>query len=354
MPGPDYHIGLYEGSNSRAWDSYVIHHKAGYYYHLSGWQEVIAGAYGLPTKFWWCHESSGEVVGVLPMVHVKHRLFGNSLVSMPYLDGGGILADTAAAKMKLFSAAQEFAARAGIPQIEWRGLNPEQAGEAGPTGIAAVGPTKVRMVLPLPENSEVLFNRFKSKLRSQLRKPLKAGLTFAWGGPEKIIDFYRVFKINMRDLGSPIHSQAFFLSLARIFKDYCQVGVVYCEGKPVAAGIIFGFGETVSVPWASSLRTYNHLAPNMLLYWEFLKYAADHNFTFFDFGRSSRDSGTYTFKQQWGAIPQPLNWQRLQLRPGKTGEGPRDRFSNFIKLWQKLPLPLTVFLGPKVRKYIAL
>ena len=38
------------------------------------------------------------------------------------------------------------------------------------------------------------------------RKPIKEGLTSKTGGAELLDDFYRVFLVNMRDLGSPVHS----------------------------------------------------------------------------------------------------------------------------------------------------
>ena len=36
---------------------------------------------------------AGEVVGVLPLVRIASRLFGRRLVSMPFLDYGGVLAE---------------------------------------------------------------------------------------------------------------------------------------------------------------------------------------------------------------------------------------------------------------------
>jgi lipid II:glycine glycyltransferase (peptidoglycan interpeptide bridge formation enzyme) len=46
----------------------------------------------------------------------------------------------------------------------------------------------------------------------------------------------------------------------------------------------------------------------MLLYWEALKLAIATGDKLFDFGRCTIDSGTYRFKNQWGAQACQLHW----------------------------------------------
>jgi len=348
----EYVVEPYDEKYSSAWDDYVLKHPAGNYCQLSGWQRVIESAYGRPAHFWLCRAVGEQIVGLLPSIHLKHPLFGNSLVSMPYLDGGGILADTPEVSRRLLSTAQEYAAARKVAYLELRQLSRKSYSDEEQ---AAGSPSdKVQMILPLPESSDALFRGFTAKLRSQIRKPEKEGLEFGWGGTKNIADFYKVFTVNMRDLGSPVHSLNFFEILSSIFHKYCKVGVVYLHAKPIGAGIIFRFRQTISIPWASTLRTYNHLAPNMLLYWKFLQYAADSDYKFFNFGRSSLHSGTYRFKKQWGAQPHPLSWQYLRLNQEPIMTGSRRKFLIFMSIWQKLPLSLTVWLGPALRKYISL
>jgi hypothetical protein len=88
----------------------------------------------------------------------------------------------------------------------------------------------------------------------------------------------------------------------------------------------------------------------MLLYWEVLKYAIDKHYTQFDFGRSSKDAGTYRFKQQWGAQPRQLYWH-YWLKDGITlpalnPENPK--YALAIKTWRQLPLSITIWLGPLI------
>ncbi len=347
-------VELLTGNVQTEWDKYVDRHLKGTYYHLSGWKTVVEQAYRLPGYYFYYRRPNGNIAGVFPSFHVKHFLFGNSLVSMPYLDGGGVLADDPPVYQALLKSATEFAVDRQIPHVELRYLNSGAGSLAGQSMIPASEPHKVRMVLPLPENSEALFKSFKPKLRSQIRKPTKENLKFVLGGPEKISDFYQVFTVNMRDLGSPVHSFIFFKLLVSVLQRYCKIGVVYHEARPIGAGIIFEFHETVSIPWASTLRAFNHLSPNMLLYWRFLQYAADAGYNFFDFGRSTLNSGTYRFKEQWGANPHQLYWEYLSIMKQPRASTDANRFSFFIKCWQKMPVGMTRIFGPRLRKYITL
>lgn len=106
----------------------------------------------------------------------------------------------------------------------------------------------------------------------------------------------------------------------------------------------------MEVPWASSLRRYNPLCPNVLLYWEMLKFAIGQGVVTFDFGRSTPLEGTYQFKAQWGAEAQPLYWE-YWLAEGAClpDRSPKNRkFEAVIAVWQRLPVAVTRRLGPRI------
>ncbi len=215
---------------------------------------------------------------------------------------------------------------------------------------------KVRMLLELSETSEALMKSFKSKLRSQIKKTMKNGLISRLGGKELIDDFYKVFLINMRDLGSPVHSKALMQNVFEEFDDRSKAIIVYKDNIPVAGSIFTGFKDTLQNPWSSSLRQYSRLAPNMLLYWTMLEYACDNGYKWFDFGRSTLGEGTYNFKKQWGAKPEPLHWYYIPITNNTLGLDVLEKtsFSTAIKYWQKLPISVTRIVGPGIRKHIGL
>jgi FemAB-related protein (PEP-CTERM system-associated) len=305
------------------------------------------------------------VVGVLPLVHLKHRIFGNSLVSLPFFDGGGILADSREVEATLLSGAVRLSRKLGASKIELR----QEGILASCHDISACGSQgsqaplklttrsdKVRMLMNVPESSEMLMKSFKSKLRSQIAKPLKEGLTSKVGGAELLEDFYRVFLVNMRDLGSPVHSIRLMQRVLTEFSDRSRIFVVYKADEPVASALVIGLGKMLRNPWASSLRKYAILSPNMLLYLRMLEFACDNGYRVFDFGRSTRGEGTYKFKEQWGSVPTPLYWHYVSL-DGKSIEpesSGMERFKRAAHYWRKLPVSVTRLIGPSIRKHISL
>ena len=326
-------------------------HAHGSLFHLFGWADVIRGAYGHAAYFLMLLAGQ-RVLGVLPLVHLRHPIFGNGLVSLPFLDGGGILADGREAEESLLAEVIRLGEQVGAKYVE---LRHERALESCGSTIVTRS-HKVRMLLRLPASSEMLLKSFKSKLRSQINKTLKEEFTTRVGGLELLEHFYKVFLVNMRDLGSPVHSVKLMRHALLAFPEHARIIVVYRSTEPVAAALVIGFGNVLRNPWASSLRKYASLGPNMLLYLRMLEHACDHGYEVFDFGRSSPGEGTYRFKEQWGAVPQPLYWHYLSLdgRMPDPEDAGKARFETATRCWQRLPLILTRIIGPRIRKHISL
>jgi len=309
--------------------------------------------------------SAESILGVLPLVHLKHAIFGNCLVSLPFVDGGGILADCREAEESLLSEVIRLGRKTGASRIELRherllascsDISASCSESSRKPLQVATRSNKVRMLLNLPSSSEMLMKSFKSKLRSQIAKPLKEGLIHRTGGAELLEDFYKVFLVNMRDLGSPVHSMKLMQHVLGEFSECSKIVVIYKAKVPVAAALVVGFEKVLRNPWASSLRKYASLSPNMLLYLRVLEYACDNSYQVFDFGRSSAGEGTYKFKEQWGAVPAPLYWHYISLDgklPNPESSG-KERFEKAIRYWQKLPLLVTKIIGPSIRKHISL
>jgi serine/alanine adding enzyme len=341
-----------------AWDEFVRNRQDASLYHLYEWRDVIEGAYGLSTHYLMLTaRKSGEVLGVLPLVHLKHFAFGNQLVSMPFADGGGILARSTDAARLLASGAERIASGCGAEAVELRQEFPLPfADEAGLAASGAASEArKVRMLLGLPGTSAQLARGFKSKLRSQINRPLKEGCSVRIGGLELLEDFYKVFLINMRDLGSPVHSKELMRHVLEAFPEHSRIFAVHHAGRPIAASLVIGFNGVLRNPWAASDRCYAAMSPNMLLYSRMLEFACDHGYRTFDFGRSTPGEGTYRFKAQWGAVPAPLHWYVLS-RDGtpRSADSTAQRFKLAARLWSKLPIAVTRFLGPRIRKHISL
>ena len=343
-----------EPEDKQCWDDFVAEKPVSSPYHFFAWKTAVEKSYGHKCLYLMARENQ-KLLGVLPLILIKPPLGKSCLVSLPFCDTGGALAESPDISGQLVAHGLEMAGEAGAAAVELR-LQQEDASLENLRIPASVSSHKVRMLLDLPVSADKLWKTFKSKLRSQIRKAEKNNLAFHWGSTEKIQDFYNVFSRNMRDLGSPVHARKFLAAVLKAYGTNARLGLVSLDNQVIGGGIILADNKKVCVPWASTLRTHNRLAPNMLLYWNFLKYAADAGYTLFDFGRSSPGEPTFRFKKQWGAESSPLHWYTFHLDGSQKmahNEGGVLR-SRAEAVWQKLPLPVANFLGPKIRKYISL
>lgn len=345
-------VRLADRGDSQRWDTYVLDRKDAGPYHLFAWKAAVEESYGHRSWYLMAEDEEQRTTGVLPLFLIKPPFFRGALVSLPFCDYGGALVSGKEALDALHHAALDHASRLHA-RLEIRLRDPDPTLIGG--SLMGAGAHKSRMILELPGSSDELWNSFKSKLRSQIKRPGKDGLQFVLGSVELVEDFYRVFTINMHDLGSPVHSRQWINAVMRSFGERARVGIVYAGSIPVAGGVILEINDLVAIPWASALQEYSRSSPNMLLYWGFLSYACDRGFKRFDFGRSTPGEGTYRFKEQWGAHPHPLYWYG-----SGAGEGMREDMSSgklrehVARIWARLPLPVVNHMGPVLRRYITL
>ena len=325
-----------------AWDEYVTAHADATHYHQSRWREIIDRQFrqrNYALTAW-----RGETIcGVLPLVRLTSRLFGDFMVSMPYLNYGGVLADDAEARDALLEAAAALGRDTGVSHIELRHTAADMAG-------LPAREDKVAMILELPDSLDALGKAIGSKRRSQVRRPMREDPDIRVGGAELVPLFYTVFARNMRDLGTPVYSRRFYEAMCAAFPDDVRIVAITVGGEPAAAAFLIGHRERLEIPWASTVREFNRISINMLLYWEVLRYAIDAGYQQFDFGRSTVDAGTYRFKKQWGAEPLQLHWHYWLpdggALPKMNPDNPKYRLA--IRAWQKLPLSVANWLGPRI------
>lgn len=325
------------------WDQFVISHPEGTNYHRWSWKHVFQEVFGWPAIYLLAEEG-GVVRGILPLIRQK-CLWRSYLSSMPHLKGGGIVADGPEVENLLLASAIQAARRTNAHCLELRHLT-ERALPLVPRQ------DKVGAVLPIEKDSEERLRRLEKKTRNLVRKSLSFGMTAEFGGSALLTEFYKVYRHNMRDLGSPCYSRHFFSEIHNRFPDETRICVVRQGHETVAGAFLLGFRRILEVAWASSYRKFLPLKPNMFLYWSVLTFAAEQGYEFLDFGRSSRGSGAYEFKLQWGAMPSRLHWGYwLNHRASVPSTRPHG-MQLASRMWQRLPIALTSVLGPKLVRHI--
>ena len=328
------------------WDDFVRGNAGASRYHLWGWRRVFENTFGHETIYL-AAQQAGVIAGVLPLVIFRSRLFGRFAVSLPFVDAGGVYAGDEHVAKLLVDRATTIAGEKRLSHVELRHVSRQRPD-------LPVREHKVGMSLPLVSDPAQAWALLDRKVRNQVRKAEKSGLVERRGGPELLDAFYEVFARNMRDLGTPVYPRAFFQHVVTTFADSATVFVVQHGDRVVAAAIGLVYGQTMVVPWASSLREYRAQCPNNLLYWRMIEHAIASGLSTFDFGRSTPGEGTFQFKEQWGARRSPLYWEYV-LRPGAqlpdlTTKNPR--FQAAIAAWKRLPVPVTRWLGPHIVRSI--
>ncbi len=347
----DIQISIFDATNNPAeWNNYISATPSACIHHRTEWRNILAQSYKHESLYFCARDAKQSIVGILPLIHMKSRLFGNKLVSMPFFQRGGTIADNPLIEQELIQAASTYGSKLGVDHIEFRDDIPrEHLPEP-----SAVQTHKVNMVLPLPQTQDALWQGFTSKLRAQIRRPQREQTQVFIGGKEYLNDFYKVYSRNMRDLGSPVQSKHFIGNILLHFPRNSWLVVIKLHQRPVAAGFLLGSGDTMEIPLASTIRDVNPLSMNMLLYWEILKFAIKQNYSQFDFGRSSKNTGTYRFKQQWGAQPKQLYWHywlgNSETPPSLNPSNPK--YAIIINVWKRLPMILANFLGPAIVKHL--
>jgi len=334
-----------EPARMAEWDAFVRAHEDGSVYHLAAWKRIFEDSFAQRTYLLaaWRGET---LAGVLPLVRMKSLLFGNSLVSMGHLVYGGPLASTPEALAALDEAAIGLAGRLDADHLEYRGRRPQHAEWARHAGRYA---TFRKTILPSPDENLKAIPR---KQRAVVRKAIKQGLT---SEPTSSVDeLHRIMAISYRNLGTPAFPRRYFRILKDALGADCEILTIRHEGRPVAAVMSFFFGNEVLPYYGGGTGEARALGANDFMYWEVMRRACERGCTLFDFGRSKTGTGAYNFKKYWGFEPEPLDYE-FYLRKGAEvpDRSPLNpKYRSAIAVWKRLPLWVTMRLGPLLAKHL--
>lgn len=328
----------------QTWDDYVHADPDGTVCHLYHWRNIIQRAYGHRT-FYLAAVVNSEIRGVLPLVLLCSRLFGRHLVSMPFMDYGGIVTQAGPSVRQQLVDAALCLARQHRAVLSLRCA--EDQGLEMPLWLE-----KLTMLVDLGTSEDELWKRLPSERRNRIRKAQKNGLTVSFHGGEALDSFYDIFAVNMRDLGSPVHSRAFFRQMFAHLNAYLKIVLVNDGQRPIGGLCALFYKDAILIPgWISSLRPFFFLCPNQILHWELMRHGIAHHYRVLDLGRSSKDTGTFEAKRQWRAKPSQLYYYHFPETPPDGGES--SRFSRLAHLWRHLPLPLANAIGPSLRRSLS-
>ncbi|MEW8052174.1 MAG: FemAB family XrtA/PEP-CTERM system-associated protein [Candidatus Thiodiazotropha sp.] len=335
-----------EEDNINKWNDYLKNNNQSCFYQLFEWQ-LINSKYFKHDVYSLVATNNDEVVGVLPLVSLHSVLFGHILCSMPFVNYGSSCTDSIEIEKKLLNYACTLTNKQEAKYLEVRSQKPTVVS-------MKESKNKISLTIKLDQDYDKLWNGFKSKHRTNIRRVYKNGITVKQGGEELLPAFYEILSKSWRDLGTPIYSLNYFKEIVKYFKDDILIFVAYKDGVPVASALNGYFNDTVEGMWLGLDNHYRKYQPSYVLYWEMIKDACERGYSTYHLGRSSVDSGGESFKKKWNAEIKQLYWQyylnKIDDMPNLNPSNPKYRL--VIKLWSMLPLKMTQLIGPKISKYI--
>ncbi len=331
-----------ESADAGRWDAFALSSPQATFFHRFGWSRVIQRAFGHRCHYLYA-ENAGKFAGILPLVEIKSRLFGHSLISTPFCVYGGVVAEHESVAALLRQAASSLAEELAVDYLELR--NRKSAASSWPTKDLYV---TFRKTIHLDHDAN--FKDIPRKQRAMVRKGIEAGLEADADG--ELGQFYGVYAESVRNLGTPVFAKKYFALLQEEFSDACEITVVAHGVKPVAAVMSFYFRDEVLPYYGGSTAAGRDMKANDFMYWAVMQRAVERGVRLFDYGRSKRDTGSYHFKKHWGFEPEPLHYEyylaRAKTLPDVSPVNPKYRF--FIKAWQHLPLPVSRTIGPWIAR----
>lgn len=326
------------------WDRFVFAQSSGSFFHQIAWKRVLEKTLGHEAQYA-IAERNGQIVGVAPLFLVSNWMVGRCLISSPLASYGGVCAEDAEAEGALLAYLKQQAIDQQVDYLELR--NP-----SGGTLPGFVPNTLYScFTMPLAGDPQANLKGLPKDIRYMIRKAEKANLSIR-RGHQYLDEFYRLFAINMRRLGTPVFPRALFANLVEEFGKQIDVLVVYAGSEAVASSVSFMFKDSMHPYYIGGLPVARDLAANNFLWWELMKFAAESGMTTFDFGRSKKGTGAYAFKKKWNSAIIDLDYQVLLVKrktaPNFSPVNPK--FELATKVWSKLPAWVANRLGPRVVK----
>jgi len=356
---------ILDEKNEKQWKDFISKQSCVPPQSTISWKNVISKTYKNCEPIYYINIKDKIVKTIFPFFLVKSKIFGNRLISQPFIDIGGPLGEFD--KNFIIGVIENLKRKfeKDLKGIEIRINNFLSDYEKICECLLKEGfkeiPKKNQLILEL-ENEEILWNKFDRITKKGIKKAKKSRLEIREIKDKKeITNFYKLYLNNMKHFGVPQNSLKFFLNLSKseIFKGLnC-----YKERELVASIIGLYTKDYIYIGFNVSKQEYLKYRANDLLYWEIIKWAIKKGIKYFDFGQCEANAkegthaaGIYKFKKKWlGKLYNKTYFYYSLEKKSEDGslikENKKDKL---IETWKKLPSSVIKILGPKICSQLAL
>lgn len=280
------------------------------------WLHVVKNAYKMEPFFVLCYEDDKFALIASFKTHKGY-------ISLPFVSYSGFLSNDETMLTNLKNYLKE-----NNIEIDSRDLLDEEVTEG--------------YVNPILEFDGIddFWSKVQPRFRSLLRKSEKNGFDFK--EEETLDNFYKIYTMGMRNLGTPTHGLHYFKELVKYLD--AKVFTLFDKDKPIGSMFCLVDDSTLCVMYTYVYPEYSKQYANYSLYLNVVKWMCENNLTLFDLGRSTFNETTYHFKKKFRP-----KFYKINSNINYSSDGKLQLAS---KIWSKLPLCVANFVGPKVRKYL--
>jgi len=351
---------IIEREDSHSWNAFVESNPCSTPYHLWEFGQALSSTYGY-ERYYLLARNDDEVVGVFPLIHIRSRLFGNRLLSLPFCEYGGPLVssnfgDLAQTAEGLFEEVLTIASSLNIDCIEIR--NPSLHGELLENEGCHVVRRYVTFEIDLSREKEHLWRSLDKKTRNSTRKAMKSELNvYEVSQEDDLKEYFLLYLKTQNRHGSPPHDFKLFRNLFRLNAENSMKILIaeYCA-KPIAGAIVFHNKRNIYWWGGVSDPKFRHLNATDILLWKIIEWGHESGFAGLNLGRTRYGTGIYHFKKGWGGIEIPLVdfVYHAESKDASTPDPSEGKYQFLTKLWSRLPVCISRRLGPRIIKQVGL
>ena len=304
------------------WDAFVEGHPLGQFQQTSIWAEAKASERWKPR---WVGVKQGDAWRAGALILQKRTRVGwiGFINKGPVVDAED--SEALAALGSAFTAAQREAGYLALM------VQPPDGGDFMGDWLRQRGfqrETVARMaeatlLIDVSGGWETVHGRFRRTTRREIRQGFERGVALVEGAPEDVPDFFALMKSTCQRQGarpSPgTVEEARVLVNAFASKGKALLWFAVHEGRRVAGGLAFRFGNRVSFWKKGWDQSANEMHVNTLTTAHVIRWAAEHGFRWLDFGMMDRDTAEAMVRGT--ELPKDLTSRRDFFNLGFGGQG---------------------------------
>jgi len=339
----------YSDSMKNEWDEFAL--SQGTIYHMSAFRQILLSSFGYKCGYHAIVDKHNSICALIPLIVGRTLGLKNAGVSLPFVNYTDICANSEAALQFAMSSILSLKDKYSLDYIEIRLKDQDLDNPAW-----QLNSRNHTFVLPLEGGEENVLSLATSSCRNHVRKTYKNNWFTVSFDSSHLEDFYKVYVKRMKQLGSPAPDIRFFYC----FFEYLPKNTSLLTVLDQATGDVIGGmlllisprNATVYYPYGANVVEYNSKYLNNFMYWEAVKFGIRMKMRYLDLGRSQTGSGTYKYKEQWGAHAEQLKYLVYDGYGEGAGPPDREKLSIFVELWKKIPAYITNRVGKQLIKYL--